>query len=132
MLWVLQDFNMSMVDEQQNPLTAGDYLEALLSLTLSRDAQNLSKLALALENSQIRMARQEVSDLFDDRDCVALPSPLGQYVSYQQQASSGQTRQGLWRQSASLNLYPFTNDDLGSCAPAFFAIAKEGLWMELH
>ena len=81
-----------MVDEQQNPLTAGDYLEALLSLTLSRDAQNLSKLALALENSQIRMARQEVSDLFDDRDCVALPSPLGQYVPYQQQASSGQTQ----------------------------------------
>ncbi|CDI82329.1 guanylate binding protein, putative, partial [Eimeria acervulina] len=92
LLWVLQDFNMSMVDEQQNPLTAGDYLEALLSLTLSRDAQNLSKLALALENSQIRMARQEVSDLFDDRDCVALPSPLGQYVPYQQQASSGQTQ----------------------------------------
>ncbi|CDI85752.1 guanylate binding protein, putative [Eimeria praecox] len=86
------DFNMSMVDEQQNPLTAGDYLEALLSLTLSEDTQNLSKLALALENSQIRMARQEVSDLFDDRDCVALPSPLGQYIPYQQQASSGQTQ----------------------------------------
>ncbi|CDJ27073.1 guanylate binding protein, putative [Eimeria mitis] len=86
------DFNMSMVDEQQNPLTAGDYLEALLSLTLSRDNQNLSKLALALENPQIRMARQEVSDLFDDRDCVALPSPLGQYVPHQQQASSGQTQ----------------------------------------
>ncbi|CDJ54259.1 guanylate binding protein, putative [Eimeria brunetti] len=92
LLWVLQDFNMSMVDEQQNPLTAGDYLEALLSLSLSRDAQGLSKLALGLENPQIRMARQEVSDLFDDRDCVALPSPLGQYVPYQQQASSGHTQ----------------------------------------
>ncbi|CDJ43216.1 guanylate binding protein, putative [Eimeria tenella] len=92
LLWVLQDFNMSMVDEQQNPLTAGDYLEALLSLSVSRETKHLSKLALGLENPQIRMARQEVSELFEDRDCVALPSPLGQYTAYSQQPPSGQAQ----------------------------------------
>lgn len=92
MLWVLQDFNMSMVDEQQNPLTAGDYLEALLTLGISRETHGSSKLALDLEHPQIRMARQEVSDLFSERDCVALPSPLGQYNSNSQQTPGGQSQ----------------------------------------
>lgn len=92
LLWVLQDFNMSMVDEQQNPLTAGDYLEALFTLGISRETHGFSKLASDLELPQIRMARQEASDLFGDRDCVALPSPLGQYVPSVQQASGGQSQ----------------------------------------
>ncbi|KAL8433470.1 hypothetical protein ACSSS7_003860 [Eimeria intestinalis] len=92
LLWVLQDFNMSMVDEQQNPLTAGDYLEALLSLGLDRESSGSSKLAADLEQPQIRMARQEVSELFCDRDCVALPSPLGQYIPTSHAASGGQSQ----------------------------------------
>lgn len=92
LLWVLQDFNISMVDEQQNPLTAGDYLEALLTMGLSRETHGSSKLASGLENPQIRMARQEASDLFVDRDCVALPSPLGQYISNSTLASNGQSQ----------------------------------------
>ncbi|XP_026190207.1 uncharacterized protein LOC34621617 [Cyclospora cayetanensis] len=91
LLWVLQDFNMSMVDEQQNPLTAGDYLEALLALSVSRDVRGFSQLAAGLESPQIRMARQEVSELFGgDRDCVALPSPLGFYAPAGQSSPSGQ------------------------------------------
>lgn len=83
---------MSMVDEQQNPLTAGDYLEALLTLDLSRETHRTSKLASGLEHPQIRLARQEAADLFVDRDCVALPSPLGQYVAHSHQASAGQSQ----------------------------------------
>ncbi|KAL8453232.1 hypothetical protein Emag_001964 [Eimeria magna] len=86
------DFNMSMVDEQQNPLTAGDYLEALLSVGLGRESSGSSKLAADLEQPQIRMARQEVSELFCDRDCVALPSPLGQYIPTSHSASGGQSQ----------------------------------------
>ncbi|OEH73894.1 guanylate binding protein [Cyclospora cayetanensis] len=82
---------MSMVDEQQNPLTAGDYLEALLALSVSRDVRGFSQLAAGLESPQIRMARQEVSELFGgDRDCVALPSPLGFYAPAGQSSPSGQ------------------------------------------
>ncbi|KAL8451839.1 hypothetical protein Emed_001719 [Eimeria media] len=92
LLWLLQDFNMSMVDEQQNPLTAGDYLEALLSVGLNRESSGSSKLAADLEQPQIRMARQEVSELFSDRDCVALPSPLGQYIPTSHAASGGQSQ----------------------------------------
>ncbi|KAL8426543.1 hypothetical protein Efla_006608 [Eimeria flavescens] len=92
LLWVLQDFNMSMVDEQQNPLTAGDYLEALLSVGLVRESSETSKLASGLEQPQIRVARQEVSDLFADRDCVALPSPLGQYIPSAHSTAGGQSQ----------------------------------------
>lgn len=80
LLWVLQDFNMLLVDPQNNPVTAGDYLEALLNCGGSANAGSDSDIASQLEFPHIRSARQDVSDLFPERDCIALPSPLGYYV----------------------------------------------------
>ncbi|CBZ55005.1 putative guanylate binding protein [Neospora caninum Liverpool] len=92
LLWILQDFNFTLSDEDDYPLTETDYLEAILA-TASHPAtccspfssspfsspSPFSRTCAELNLPHIRMLRQQLETLFGDRTCLALPHPLGDY-----------------------------------------------------
>lgn len=100
LLWLLQDFNWTLTDENENSLTESDYLEAVLgtashvspcclesSLLSSSSSSpsarntvsfaNYHRICMELNQPQMRMQRQQVAELFEERVCVGLPHPLG-------------------------------------------------------
>ncbi|PHJ25457.1 guanylate binding, partial [Cystoisospora suis] len=98
LLWLLQDFNWTLTDENENSLTESDYLEAvlgtashvspcclessLLSSSPPSSRKSISfahyhRICMELNQPQIRMQRQQIAELFEERVCVGLPHPLG-------------------------------------------------------
>lgn len=64
-VWVLRDFHLSLVDQDDNSITSKQYMENILNMKkyYGRNAE---------KNSQIR---ERFLEMFQDRSCVTLPRP---------------------------------------------------------
>jgi hypothetical protein len=60
-LWVLRDFNLRLVNETDQPVSARDYLESAL-----REISTPEKNSI----------RESIKQLFPERDCITMPRPL--------------------------------------------------------
>ncbi|PFH34019.1 hypothetical protein BESB_071710 [Besnoitia besnoiti] len=95
LLWTLQDFNYTLFDEDEYPLTEDDYLEAVVatatrpvpccfpfssSFALGSGACASSRVCAELNLPHIRMLRQQLATLFTERACLAFPHPMGDYA----------------------------------------------------
>ncbi|CAG9335465.1 unnamed protein product [Blepharisma stoltei] len=67
-VWLLRDFHLSLVDEEDNPISSKQYMENILNMKSSygRNPEKYGKI------------RQEILDLFRERDCITLPRPIDQ------------------------------------------------------
>ncbi|RQX72384.1 putative guanylate-binding protein [Toxoplasma gondii CAST] len=91
LLWILQDFNFTLCDEDGYPLTETDYLEGIMATashpasccspfsTFPASSTALSRTCAELNLPHVRMLRQQLETLFGDRTCVGLPHPLGDF-----------------------------------------------------
>ncbi|KEP62877.1 UNVERIFIED_CONTAM: hypothetical protein HHA_310220 [Hammondia hammondi] len=92
LLWILQDFNFTLCDEGDYPLTETDYLEGIMATashpatccspfsTFPASSTALSRTCAELNLPHVRMLRQQLETLFGDRTCVGLPHPLGEFA----------------------------------------------------
>lgn len=64
-LWLLRDFHLTLIDEDGSPITAHEYMENILNMrhVFGRNPEKQAHI------------RQEILDIFKDRDCMTLPRP---------------------------------------------------------
>lgn len=67
-IWLLRDFHLSLVDEDNTPISARQYMENVLGMknNFGRNPEKYNKI------------RQAILEIFLERDCITLPRPLDQ------------------------------------------------------